>query len=118
MLFTAVIRITCQAAYQAFRRYERVVVVGVVVVVVVVEWERIRGPAAPMHLGRMNGPLVHRFPPSSPEAFHVPRSERPLSVKEGSMGEKWPIEFCRQHATSTVSGSFTCRKSTTWDRRL
>jgi hypothetical protein len=26
-----------------------------------VEWERIRGPAAPMHLGRRNGPSVHRF---------------------------------------------------------
>jgi hypothetical protein len=36
-------------------------VVVVVVVVVVVKWERIRGPAAPMHLGRMNGPFVHRF---------------------------------------------------------
>jgi hypothetical protein len=24
-------------------------------------------------------------------------------VKEGIMGEKWPIQFCLQHATSTVS---------------
>jgi hypothetical protein len=29
--------------------------------VVVEEWERIRGFAAPMHLGRTNGPCVHRF---------------------------------------------------------
>jgi hypothetical protein len=34
------------------------------------------------------------------------------------MGEKWPIQFCRQHVTSTVLGPFTCRKSTTWDRQL
>jgi hypothetical protein len=33
----------------------------VVVVVVVVRWERIWGPAAPMHLGRTNEPFVHRF---------------------------------------------------------
>jgi hypothetical protein len=26
-----------------------------------VEWGRIRGPAAPMHLGRTNGPFVHSF---------------------------------------------------------
>jgi hypothetical protein len=26
-----------------------------------VEWGRIRGPAAPMHLGLKNGPFVHRF---------------------------------------------------------
>jgi hypothetical protein len=36
-------------------------------------------------------------------SFHVQRSERPLSVKEGSMDEKWPIQFCLQHTTSTVS---------------
>jgi hypothetical protein len=24
-------------------------------------------------------------------------------VKEESMGKKWPIQFCLQHATSTVS---------------
>jgi hypothetical protein len=64
--------------------------VVVVVVVVVVEWERIRRPAAPMHLGRTNGPFVYRcyFPPSYPGSLHVPRRERPLSVKKESMGEK------------------------------
>jgi hypothetical protein len=66
---------------------------------------RIRGPAAPMHLGRTNGSFVHcfYFPLSSPEALHVQQRERPLSVKDGSMGEKWPIQFCLQRATSTVS---------------
>jgi hypothetical protein len=36
-------------------------------------------------------------------ALHVQRRERPLSVKEETMGEKWPIQFCLQPATSTVS---------------
>jgi hypothetical protein len=43
------------------------------------------------------------FPTSSQEALHVQRCERLLLVKEGSMGEKWPIKFSLQHATSTVS---------------
>jgi hypothetical protein len=33
----------------------------------------------------------------------ISRGERPLSVKEGSMGEKWLFQFCRQHVTSMVS---------------
>jgi hypothetical protein len=58
-----------------------------------------------MHLGLKKGPFVHRFyfPQSSPEALHFQRRERPLSVKEESMGKKWPIQFCLRHATSTVS---------------
>jgi hypothetical protein len=33
------------------------------------------------------------------------------------MGEKWPLNFADKHL-SCSQGSFTCRKSTTWDRRL
>jgi hypothetical protein len=58
-------------------------------------------------------------PRSSPEALHARRRERPLLAKGGIMGEKWPVKFSRNNATPTsLSGSFTCRKSATWDRRL
>jgi hypothetical protein len=33
------------------------------------------------------------------------------------VGEKWPLNFADEHL-SCSQGSFTCRKSTTWDRRL
>jgi hypothetical protein len=36
------------------------------------------------------------FPPSSPEALHIRRLERPLLAREGTMGEKWPIKFSLQ----------------------
>ena len=36
------------------------------------------------------------------------------------MGEKWPMIFCLKNAQlpRNIQGSFTCRKSTTLDRRL
>jgi hypothetical protein len=35
------------------------------------------------------------------------------------MGEKWPVKFRRNNATSTsLSGSLKWRKAVTWDRRL
>jgi hypothetical protein len=36
------------------------------------------------------------------------------------LGEKWPVEFCLRTLLVLFmpEGSFTCRKSTTWDRRL
>jgi hypothetical protein len=33
------------------------------------------------------------FRPSSPEALHVMRHERPLSAKDGITGEKWPVNL-------------------------
>jgi hypothetical protein len=56
-----------------------------------------------MHLGRKQQalyapPLVS---PSSPEALHVKRHERPLLVKDGIMGEKWPNKFSVTITTST-----------------
>jgi hypothetical protein len=48
------------------------------------------------------------------------RLPEPSGRQSGDLGEKWPLEFCLR--TSLVlfmpEGSFTCRKSTTWDRRL
>jgi hypothetical protein len=34
--------------------------------------------------------------PSSPEALHIRRRERPLLAREGTMGEKCPIKFSLQ----------------------
>jgi hypothetical protein len=34
-------------------------------------------------------------PPSSPEALHSRRRERPLLARGGIMGEKWPVKFSR-----------------------
>ena len=53
-----------------------------------------------MHLGLKNGPLCTAF--SFPRHLQR-RYTSPLSVKEGSMGEKWPIQFCLRRVTSTVS---------------
>jgi hypothetical protein len=36
------------------------------------------------------------FPPSSPEALHIRRRERPLLVTGGTMSEKCPIKFSLQ----------------------
>jgi hypothetical protein len=56
---------------------------------------RLRGchPVAPRPIS--SRPFVHRlwFRPSSPEALHVKRHEKPLSVKNGRMGEKWPVNL-------------------------
>jgi hypothetical protein len=38
-------------------------------------------------------------------------------AKQGNTGEKWPFNFSDEYL-SCSQGSFTCRKSTTWDRRL
>jgi hypothetical protein len=47
------------------------------------------------------------------------RRERPLLAKGWMMSEKWPTKFSLTNTTSTyLYGSLTCRKSTTWDRRL
>src|SRR5215468_7948358 len=36
------------------------------------------------------------FPPSSPEALHIRRRERPLLARGGTMGEKCPIKCSLQ----------------------
>jgi hypothetical protein len=66
------------------------------------------------------GPFVHRlyFHPSSPEALHVKRHERPLLVNDGN-GREIAGQFgLRFRLPRNSQESFTCRKSATWDRRL
>jgi hypothetical protein len=75
-------------------------------------------PVAPRPL--RYGPLVHRlhFCPSSPEALHVKRHERPLLVKDG-IGRVMAGQFgLRFRLPRKSQCSFTCRKSATRDRRL
>ena len=43
----------------------------------------------------------------------------PSSERRNYLGEKWPMNFDWKCPTSTnIQGSFTCRKSTTWDKWL
>jgi hypothetical protein len=75
-------------------------------------------PVAPRPL--RYGPFVHRllFRPSSPEALHVKRHERPVLVKDG-IGREMTGQFgVRFRLPRKLQGSFTCHKSATWDRRL
>ena len=39
-------------------------------------------------------------------------------VEVGTVGENVVRYFCRNDDFHTIHGSFTCRRSTTWDRRL
>jgi hypothetical protein len=48
---------------------------------------------------------------------HLPRD--PSSQRWNYVGEKWPMNFAwSARLPRSIQGSFTCRKSTTWDRRL
>src|SRR5215475_6188885 len=63
---------------------------------------------------------MHRlwFRPSSPEALHVSRHERPLLVKDGIWREMTG-QFCLRFRLPRKSqGFFTCCKSATWGKRL
>jgi hypothetical protein len=43
----------------------------------------------------------------------------PSSQRWNYVGEKWPMNFAsKARLPRSIQGSFTCRKSTTWDRRL
>jgi hypothetical protein len=48
------------------------------------------------------------------------RLPEPSGRQSGDLGDKWPLEFCLRTLLVLFmpEGSFTCRKSTTWDRRL
>jgi hypothetical protein len=48
------------------------------------------------------------------------RLPEPSGRQSGDLGKKWPLQFCLRTLLVLFmpEGSFTCRKSTTWDRRL
>jgi hypothetical protein len=57
----------------------------------------------------------------TPCVFNVPRHNDagdPSSERWNLLGEKCPVIWPIVASSTLLSGSFTCRKSTTWDRRL
>ena len=52
--------------------------------------------------------------------FNTSRLPRDRSSQRWNyVGEKWPMNFAwNARLPHSIQGSFTCRKSTTWDRRL
>ena len=58
-----------------------------------------------------------QLPP--PVVPHVSkRRERTPAAEGGSMGEKLPRILPKVANSTSLLGSFTCRKCTTWDRRI
>jgi len=55
-------------------------------------------------------------PPGVPP--HLKRRERTPAAESGTMGEKGPRILPKVATSTSLLGSFTCRKFTTWDRRL
>jgi len=60
------------------------------------------------------GPVIITFqrPP------RLKRRERTPAAEWGTMGEKFPRSLPKVATSTSLLGSFTCRKFTTWDRRL
>ena len=61
---------------------------------------------------QLEGPVIRTFQ-LSPQG--VP-SERTLAAEGGTMGEKWSRILPKVATSTSLLGSFTCRKFTTWDR--
>jgi len=60
------------------------------------------------------GPVIRTFqllPPGVPHVWNP-------AVEGGTMGEKLPRILPKVATSTSLLGSFTCRKLTTWDRRL
>ena len=65
------------------------------------------------------GPVIRTFqlpPPGVPP--RLKRRERTPTAEGGTMGEKLPRILPKVATSTPLLGSFTCRKFTTWDRRL
>ena len=55
-------------------------------------------------------------PPGVP--LRLKRRERTPAAEGGTMGEKFPRILPKVATSTSLLGRFTCRKFTTWDRRL
>jgi len=62
------------------------------------------------------GPVIRTF--QLPPPGVLKRRERIPAAEGGIMGEKFPTILPKVATSTTLLGSFTCRKFTTWDRRL
>ena len=77
-------------------------------------------------LGKFLGVVCHCFPPlfrrshfSPTRCLHVRYDVRDPSGGSGNCGrECCPVIFAKMTTSTPFRGSFACRKSTTWDRRL
>jgi hypothetical protein len=57
--------------------------------------------------------------PSDVPTLTTSRLRDPSSQRWNYVGEKWPMNFAwNARLPRNIQGTFTCRKSTTWDRRL
>jgi len=65
------------------------------------------------------GPVIRTFQLPPPGVPHVWKEASEPHQRKVELWARNGREFCRKVATSTsLLGSFTCRKFTTWDRRL
>ena len=75
--------------------------------------------ASGMSKPQLGGPVIRTFqlpPPGVPP--RLKRRERTPTAEGGTMGEKLPRILPKVATFTPLLGSFTCRKFTTWDRRL
>ena len=63
-------------------------------------------------------PAFQMFPLLTTRCLHVRQDVRVPSGEVGTVGEKVVRQFCRNNDFQAIQGSFTCRKSTTLDRRF
>jgi len=57
-------------------------------------------------------------PTFAARCFHVHNDARdPSSGRWNCAGENWPVILSEIATTTSIQGSFTCRKSATWDQR-
>jgi len=56
--------------------------------------------------------------PATRYPLRLKRRERTPAAEGGTMGEKWPRILPKVATSTSLLGSFTCRKFTTWDRRF
>ena len=64
------------------------------------------------------GPVIRTFQLSPQGVPSVWRRKRTPIAEGGTMGEKWPRILPKGATSTSLLVSFTCRKFTTWDRRL
>jgi hypothetical protein len=75
-------------------------------------------------LGKCLGVVCHCFPPPldvptfAARCLYVRNDTRDPCSERWNCGREIVREFCLNSDFHYISGSFTCRKSTTWDRRL
>ena len=82
---------------------------------IVVVSRRLMPPDAPQPNAYCTSPGLQSFLLEPPGVSTRDNS----SERRNYLGEKWPMNFAWKCPTSrNIQGSFTCRKSTTWDKRL